>query len=347
MARVTQADLARELGVSTMTVSLALRGHHRISKATRKRVWELAEARGYRPDPILSELGSGRWKNQRSGYLGTVAFVTQEPKALVDPTHHEYYLRKAMENQFSSIGYRMDAFALADLRSPAHLASVMRQRGIQGFAYTGLRHPDLRDSFPWGQFASIALNYSVLDPPDHSVVLERFQSMCSTIDILYQRGYRRVGIIGFDDPGAADLAICEAALAYAASQKPGFEVLPMLRFPVQPLPPFKELNAHVQQWLDAVEPDAVITWTSFFLQMAREGRPDLAGCVFCITEDMGFSGFHEDLEALGRAATDLMHALLRNGRIGLSSNPVRIIVPRKWIEKESLPWREPPAIAPA
>ena len=53
---ITIYDLARELNLSSATVSRALRGHPGINKDTRKRVVDVAEARGYQSNTFASNL---------------------------------------------------------------------------------------------------------------------------------------------------------------------------------------------------------------------------------------------------------------------------------------------------
>ncbi|QIK82271.1 LacI family DNA-binding transcriptional regulator [Sanguibacter sp. HDW7] len=53
-------DVAREAGVSTATVSRALRGMPNVTEATRVRVEEAARRLGYRPSPSAAALATGR-----------------------------------------------------------------------------------------------------------------------------------------------------------------------------------------------------------------------------------------------------------------------------------------------
>lgn len=64
---VTIKDIARELNLSTSTVSRALRGSHEISGETKKLVMECAEKLNYRPNPIALSL-----KERRSRAIGVV-----------------------------------------------------------------------------------------------------------------------------------------------------------------------------------------------------------------------------------------------------------------------------------
>ena len=55
---VSMKQVAERAGVSRMTVSLALRGHSKITSSTTERVLKAAEELGYNPNPYLSVLGS-------------------------------------------------------------------------------------------------------------------------------------------------------------------------------------------------------------------------------------------------------------------------------------------------
>ncbi|MEQ4499289.1 LacI family DNA-binding transcriptional regulator [Nocardioides kribbensis] len=67
-------DLAREVGVSTATVSRALRGLPRVSESTRERVLEAAVRLGYVPSPHAVGLASG---GQTRSVAIVVPFVTR------------------------------------------------------------------------------------------------------------------------------------------------------------------------------------------------------------------------------------------------------------------------------
>src|SRR4028118_746348 len=64
---VTIKDIAKELGISTSTVSRALRDSYEISAETKKLVLECAERLDYRPNPIAQSL-----KERRSRSIGVV-----------------------------------------------------------------------------------------------------------------------------------------------------------------------------------------------------------------------------------------------------------------------------------
>src|SRR5256885_2631763 len=60
LRRVSHQDIAREAGVSRVTVSLVLAGKDQTSEETRKRVMEVAERLRYRPNLLVQGMQTGR-----------------------------------------------------------------------------------------------------------------------------------------------------------------------------------------------------------------------------------------------------------------------------------------------
>src|SRR5207253_9396262 len=60
LKRVSHQDIAREAGVSRVTVSLVLAGKDQTSEETRKRVMEVAERLRYRPNLLVQGMQTGR-----------------------------------------------------------------------------------------------------------------------------------------------------------------------------------------------------------------------------------------------------------------------------------------------
>src|ERR1700712_5330659 len=77
--RISLRDIAAEVGVSHVTVSLALRGDPRIPAARRQEIAEAAERLGYRPDPMLSSLAAYRQAKKPMEIRSTVAWLNQWP----------------------------------------------------------------------------------------------------------------------------------------------------------------------------------------------------------------------------------------------------------------------------
>lgn len=83
--RVSLGDVAREAGVSRMTVSLALRENGRLQASTAERVRAVAKRLGYMPNPRLSQIMNETARTRHSGQSGTPAFLMTEPVGHAPP----------------------------------------------------------------------------------------------------------------------------------------------------------------------------------------------------------------------------------------------------------------------
>ena len=71
---ITIYDVAKALGVSTTTVSRALKDHHSIGKETKKKVKKMALAMGYEPNVIASGL-----RNKKTHTIGVLVSYVNRP----------------------------------------------------------------------------------------------------------------------------------------------------------------------------------------------------------------------------------------------------------------------------
>ena len=74
--RINLRRIAAEAGCHYSTVSLALRNHPRIPRATCEKIQGLARRLGYVPDPMVSSLAYYRNTLRAVGYQATFAWVT-------------------------------------------------------------------------------------------------------------------------------------------------------------------------------------------------------------------------------------------------------------------------------
>ena len=63
MKRISQRDIAKQLGVNVSTVSRALRGLEGVSEELKRKIELLAEEGGYRPNPFATSLRYDTTKN--------------------------------------------------------------------------------------------------------------------------------------------------------------------------------------------------------------------------------------------------------------------------------------------
>lgn len=63
--RITLREIAKRAGVSVATVSLALRGRGEVARDRAENIRAIAEAMGYRPNPLRAALASKRFSNSK------------------------------------------------------------------------------------------------------------------------------------------------------------------------------------------------------------------------------------------------------------------------------------------
>src|SRR5215217_2072631 len=131
--RVSLREIARQLGVSHVTVSLALRDSPQISAAMREKVKQLAEELGYRPDPMLSALSSYRLGKVEPSFRAVIGWINSWPEPEQLRAHEEFDAYwKGASTAAGKLGYQLEEFRVGKALSPARLHQILSTRGVQG-----------------------------------------------------------------------------------------------------------------------------------------------------------------------------------------------------------------------
>lgn len=210
---VTIADVAREAGVSTATVSNALNATGRASEATRRRVREAAARLGYRPNPAGRALRTGR-----AGAIGlavttygavawdvaSVSYYAQAIAAATSVAHQHGYALVLLPAGLDADGWwdvQVDGVVLMDSPEDDPAVAVLRERRIP-VAFDGRPdQPHARDSWV---------------DNDHE------QAIAMVLDHLAAQGATRVGLLAGDSSDAYTRACVSAYTARVAQPRIGF-----------------------------------------------------------------------------------------------------------------------------
>lgn len=123
--QITLADLAKELGISTATVSRALKDYPDISDQTKKRVIALAKKWNYRPNSMAAGL-----RKRESKVIGVIVpdiinhFFSSVIKGIMSVAYEADYRVMLMQSDESFEKERVDADALFSSRVDGVLVSV-------------------------------------------------------------------------------------------------------------------------------------------------------------------------------------------------------------------------------
>jgi len=184
--RPTSSDVARLAGVSRTTVSYVINhragSEVRISKETRKKVWDAVEALGYQP------IGAGRaLRLQRSNM---VVLMVPDIINLYYP-----YLATAAQREAESAG--LDVFVYNTLDDPQRereFVDILIQRGVDGLITQTyqLSGGDMAKLVDAG-IAVVVHGNEPTHPYVDNVMVDEVKAVEASVSYLIKRGHRRIG----------------------------------------------------------------------------------------------------------------------------------------------------------
>lgn len=187
---VTIKDIAKELGISTSTVSRALRDSYEISPETKQMVLECAERMKYRPNPIAQSL-----KERRSRSIGIVVceiantFFSQVINGIESIAYDKGY------NVIISQSHESTERELIDIQ---YLAS----RSVDGLIVSVAA--ETRDFSLFNELAERGMPIVFFDRivdeiKTHKVIADNHKGAYDATVHLIQKGYKQIAFIGNDE----------------------------------------------------------------------------------------------------------------------------------------------------
>jgi DNA-binding LacI/PurR family transcriptional regulator len=330
-------DIADRLGLSMMSVSVALRGMPGVSEKTRKAVKACAAKLGYRPDPALSALADYRRRVRPVTSFAQLAFVTDYP--VKDDPFWEYTNRflHGAQRRGLEYGYDVVPFWLREggmTRKQA--SSVLFNRGIKGLLIAPLPVEDGHlDDLTWKYFAAVAVGPSLASPQLDHAVFDHHHATQMVLRKLDERGYRRIGFVFLQ---RRSRRVHHAPLdAYL-----GFQYRAGAGGPPPLLP--EEFSAEkFWRWFDEHRPDVIVTdapqEVPRMLELRGLKTPRDVGLV-CFSsqpdENPEVAAVIQDFQAIGAAAVDRLHTNLLRNVYGPPEHPHGSHIRGDWQEGRTL-----------
>lgn len=340
-ARVSMRDLAKKLGVSHVTVSLALRDNPRISAAMRKQIRDLAETMGYRPDPMLSALAHyRRGKNEKavSSGLGWIN-AWPDPSELRGYKEFESYWLGASAAA-EKHGYRLEEFRLDEKFTPKRLHQILSTRGIRGILLPPQRpQPDWQD-FPWAEYSVVRFGRSLATPRCHLVTADHVANTMLAFEKIRERGYRRIGFVTDETDLKYRGHLFEGG--YLTAQR---LVEPEERLPVFTLNEFdpEQRNPELRRWIDTQRVDAIITNLAMVPEMLEtigiRVPDDVALATTTLLDTTITAGIDQHPEEIGRVGFLMLNSLINDGSRGVPEIFRQNLVEGSWVDGDSVPDR--------
>lgn len=329
-------DIAAEVGVSTMLVSIALRGMSGVSDKTRKKIQACADKLGYQPDPALSALADYRRRTRPASSYAQLAYITNYQTKNPPEWNfaNEFFVgaqKRGLEFGYEVIPYWLKEHGCTQRKA----SSILFNRGIKGLLIAPLPEEDGQLDLNWKYFSSVAIGTSMMNPKLDYVAFDHHDAMQIVLDKLRQKGYQRIGLFLRYPSNRLRYAPLNAYWGdqYRSHKEP----------PVPPLIQEEHTSTDFWHWYDSNKPDAIITDSdSTILNLLKERglqAPKDVG-VTCFsrfsTENTTMSAVTQDLQAIGATAVDRLHTNLLRSAYGLPEHSYGILLQGQWAEGSTL-----------
>lgn len=187
---VKLADIAREVGVSTVTVSKALSGQKGVSEKMRERIRNLAEELGYR-QPSAARQETERRRSYQIGVLVEESYLDK---------YDSFYWQ--MYQQVSTCALSRDCFTLMEVVShrageQQELPKLLREQKVHGVIVIG----KMRDSFlqllrEAGTVPAVYVDFTDEGQEADAVVSDSYYGAYYLTNYLLGRGHTRIAYVG-------------------------------------------------------------------------------------------------------------------------------------------------------
>lgn len=343
------SDIAREAGVSTFTVSCALRGQGRVAEDTAMRIRELAAKMGYQPSAAARALAAGRKRShdtERDLLVAIVHFGKRPGNSALSGRRTQQMMAIARQ-----MGYLLEMVYLQDFESPAHMSRVLWARGVVGLIFHTVTAPldmhvsDL-DGLEFNRYSIIKISRGIDSLRCHCIRLSAFSHSSEALRRIVEAGYKRIGVLMLERSASTedDYARVGAVTAFQYFNSSGVEAIELLRMKG----PLSRFPKEAEDWLARVKPDVILGFPAVWRVWM-----EMAGYRF--PEDMAFVGLpvvpaaesqtgvstsgplDDFLGQMFPTALKMLHEEIAIGRKGLPPIPYEYVLPVLWQEGVTMP----------
>lgn len=323
------SQIAQQLGVSTATVSMALRDKGRMSAETRKKIKAAAQALDYHAHPLISKACSLARRSNARNYRETLAFIIEYP--MQNCGYYQQALHDGAVERAKMLGYKLEPFLLSGKRSDQQrLSRVLVARGIRGvIVIPRLSHTHPRLTLNWEHFAAVEIYRTLWSPRNlHYIGTVDYQKILEAMHLLKRVGYKRIGMAIEPRQNHHQRGIFNAAYLMLQSKLRASQRIP----PLLSFGPWNE--ATFKRWLDRYKPDVL------YIHENPDIGPWMKNLGLRVPEDISLfcenvhrnevSGLRRDYIGTGQAAVEMVSLLLGNNSLGLVANPRCWLIDELW-----------------
>ena len=337
----TLADIALRAGVSTNTVSLALRHDPQIPAATRARIRKIAQRLGYRKNPTVAHLMVQLRANRSPRHQATLALVNAnlDPRAFTRhptvPVYVEGCRRRAAE-----LGYSLDEFWLHDpALDGGRLNRILRARNIRGALIVGLMNENLLpDRFlaTWKTVPCVVTGVRTQNPALPFACVDHHMLALTAMEKAFELGYRRPALVLdtridrlVDGRFTAGMLIAQQHVPNAQRTRPFYFV-----------PEAGDSPALFRDWLRREKPDAILTLYHVVRRWLEDAGLHVPRDIALIQMERrrsDWAGMDQHNDLIGSAAVEMLISMIHHNATGLPAFPHATLIGSTWVDGETCP----------
>lgn len=336
----TLHDIAREVGVSVMTVSRALRNAPRVAPETRARVQAVAAALGYEPDPDLARLMHRVRSRKTVRFRAVIAVIREEvPQDNLLGPSYQYVPIEAIRQRALGHGYAVEEFWLGrEGLTPKRLQKILLARGIEGVIVSPQSLQLPCSKLDYSPFASVVFGYAMREPALHMCAGNMTLGIQTAAEQLTARGYRRIGV------AVTQWIVNRSQFGYSGGffhfqqSLPAEDRIPLLLLPHNRI---ERGFAAFSQWMNENRPDVLISFDThvpeWLTRLGLRVPDDIGFVVHDWTPAMtSCAGIYQRRDHLAAAAVDLIVTQLSQHERGVPAVARQIMIPPQWINGPSV-----------
>lgn len=336
MASPSIRSLARHLGLSPATVSLALRDSPYVIADTKDRVIRAAREAGYHPNALVSAVMTGVRRSAHGSFQGTLMAINYSTHAtpVLLPYHRE--ILSGAQRRADLLGYTLThCWVGPHALSLKRLNTVLAARGVQGVIIMPFSEAQDFSALNWDGLAAAMMDYSLTAPALTTILPDHHLSLLRALEHLLSIGYRRPGLVVEHARDERLHHLWSAAYGSFSRRLEPDEIVPVL------------LERRISRtlfhnWFQQHRPDVIVG------HIQDEAKAWLGELGVRVPQDTGFlhlnwterSGPCASLDlqpvVLGAAALEAVIAQLQRNERGIPENPKAILIAARWVNGDTL-----------
>lgn len=329
---VSIRSIAKECGVSPMTVSFALKNNPRVAKSTRERIQKKAKALGYHSDPEVVRYMRHIASKREHRIKEVLGFIH-----LSGDNEREQEIGAVAEQRARDLGYGMHSVWASDFENNMkRISEIFRSRGIAAFVVGNAQIKIDTLDFDWSAFSVVELGHTIRNPPVNRVLGNHFDNSILALEKILETGYRRIAFVS--PKNVCELHFNRSYSAYlfqTSSDSKAHAVTPLIFD--------KGLNcARFADWFKTHRPDAIYTTSELPYEYLNEmgvNIPEEVGLVEyrdSLPSNSEVSAVVEDRRVKVETGIDLLVSMKQKFEIGLPKFPIMTVVNGTWRQGSTL-----------